>query len=330
MLEQAKEVLKIEAEAILALIPRLDENFIKAVEIMYNCQGRVVVTGMGKSGLVGRKIAATLSSTGTPSFFLHPGEGIHGDLGMVTAQDVILAISNSGETEEILSLLPTLKILGNKIISMVGKTDSTLARKSDVILDICVKREACPLGLAPTASTTATLAMGDALAVVLLNKRNFKPDDFALFHPGGSLGQKLLKTVGQLMHCGEFNPVIRETDTVNEATAAMSSGHNLGVASVVDQDGRLVGIITDGDLRRFIRKNPENPLLVPASMIMTKNPKTITPDRLAAEAMRLMEEHAITVLPVVDDAHRPVGMIHLHDILLSMTNIKRIRKGEDK
>ncbi|MGE5558245.1 MAG: KpsF/GutQ family sugar-phosphate isomerase [Bacillota bacterium] len=322
LINAAREVLEIEAESILELIPRLDGEFTKAVELIINCNGRVIVTGMGKSGLVGRKIAATLASTGTPSFFLHPGEGIHGDLGMVTSQDVIIAISNSGETEEIMNLLPTIKVLGNNIIAMVGKTDSALARKSDVVLDVRVKREACPLGLAPTASTTAALALGDALAVALLKKRNFQPNDYALFHPGGSLGQKLLATVEKLMHTGELNPVVESAATVAEALQAMSGGRNLGVTSVADAGGKLIGIITDGDLRRFMQRGPENPLQKPVLEIMTRHPKTIGPQSLAAEAMRIMEEYEITVLPVVDEMCRPIGVIHLHDILHALTNLK--------
>lgn len=312
-LEQAKEVFQIEAQAILNLAKELNGEFIEAVETILHCQGRVIVTGMGKSGLVGRKIAATLASTGTPSFFLHPAEGIHGDLGMVTSGDVVLAISNSGETEEIINILPVLKRIGAMIIALTGKSDSTLAKNSEIFLNIGVNKEACPLGLAPTASTTATLAMGDALAVVLLKARNFQPEDFALFHPGGSLGRRLLLTVADLMHIGTDNPVVVIGKKVKEALFEITA-KKLGAVSVIDKDGVLLGIVTDGDLRRHLEKD-EKILEKEVSQIMTKSPKTISANKLAAQALKMMEDKSITVLPVVDQDQKAIGMIHLHDLL---------------
>lgn len=316
MIEQAKQVLKIESEAILALLPRIDAHFVDAVRMILDCRGRVVVTGMGKSGIIGKKIAATLASTGTPSFFLHPAEGIHGDLGMVTADDVILALSNSGETGEVLNILPSIKRIGAKIIALCGVKGSTLVKNAEVFLDASVEREACPLGLAPTASTTAALAMGDALAVALLSERNFTPSDFALFHPGGSLGRKLLLTVEKVMHAGDDNPKVTEDQTVKTALFTMTA-KGLGAASVVSQDGHLLGIITDGDIRRGLAKGHEF-LDYPVSRIMTRTPKTITADKLAAQALHIMEKNdprPITVLPVVDDNFRAIGILHLTDLL---------------
>lgn len=323
-LEQAKKALKIEAEAVLQQAEYLGDDFIKAIELILQCEGRVVVTGMGKSGLVGRKIAATLASTGTPSFFLHPGEGIHGDLGMVTPTDVVIAISNSGENDEILAILPTLKMMGTPIISITGTVDSTLARNSDLVLKVKVAREACPLGLAPTASTTAVMALGDALAVVLLEARNFRPEDYALFHPGGALGRKLLLTVEKLMRTGEENPTIPLESSVRDAVIAMTTRGNLGAAIIVDEQQTLLGILTDGDLRRVLEKY-ENPLELPVKQVMTPNPKAITREKLAAEAMRMMEgdgHHNITVLPVVDENRKVIGVIHLHDIIQGLTGLK--------
>ena len=315
MLEQAKCVLTIEAEAILALLPRIDGQFSAAIDMILACQGRVVVTGIGKSGIIGRKLNATLASTGTPSLYLHPAEGIHGDLGMVTANDVVIAISNSGETSELLGILPSLKRIGAPIIAFCGREQSTLAKHADIVLDISVEKEACPLGLAPTASTTATLAMGDALAVALLSARKFRPEDFAIFHPGGALGRKLLLTVEAVMHQGEDNPLVTLDKTVKEALFVITA-KGLGATTVVD-GGKLVGIITDGDIRRGLEKGHEF-LDKPVAAIMTKTPRTITPDRLAAEALRLMENNKprpITVLPVVDKEFQAIGMIHLTDLL---------------
>lgn len=320
-LDQAKKVLRVEAEAVLKQADNLDEDFVKAVDLILNCKGRVVVTGMGKSGLVGRKISATLASTGTPSFFLHPGEGIHGDLGMVTPADIVIALSNSGETNEILALLPTLKILGTPLISITNSKQSTLAGNSDLVLVAEVDREACPLGLAPTASTTAVMAVGDALAVVLLEARHFRPEDFALYHPGGALGRQLLLTVEKLMRTGAENPLVNQDLKVRDALIVMTTRGNLGAAVAVDAERKLMGIITDGDLRRILEKYPE-PLELPIAQVMTKNPKAITKDKLAAEAMHLMEGKNITVLPVVEQNGAVIGVIHLHDIIKGLTGLK--------
>jgi arabinose-5-phosphate isomerase len=317
MKDQAKRVLKIEADAVAALIDRIDERFEQAVEMILDCKGRVVVTGMGKSGLIGKKIAATLASTGTPALFLHPAEGIHGDLGMVTRGDTVIALSNSGETEEIARMLPSLKRLGIKIIALTGNTDSTLAKNSDVVIDVGVKEEACPLGLAPTASTTATLAMGDALAVALLDKRGFREEDFACFHPGGTLGKRLLLRVRDLMHIGDAIPAVSEATLIKDAIYEISS-KKMGVTSVLDGAGKLVGVISDGDLRRWMErteKTGENLLAKKAKDIMTKNPKVTNREALAAEAVAIMEKNSITCLIVTDHDAKPEGVIHLHDLL---------------
>jgi arabinose-5-phosphate isomerase len=319
-LKQAKEVLQIEAESVQRIAEGLDETFIKAVDLILHCTGRVVVTGMGKSGLIGRKIAATLASTGTPSFFLHPGEGVHGDLGMVAASDIVLAISSSGEVNETLAILPSLKIMGTPIISITSNSDSTLAKNSDLTLLLKIEREACPMNLAPTASTTATLALGDALAMVLLKARNFTPEEYALYHPGGALGRKLLLTVEKLMYTGAENPIILPDKTVKDAILVMTR-ENLGVAVVVNELGALQGIITDGDLRRILRKY-ENPLGLPVAEVMTRNPKFISPEKLAAEAMHVMEAKNITTLPVVDGSEKVVGIVRLHDIIKGLTGMK--------
>jgi len=313
VLKTAKEVLKIEANAISKLIKRLDESFIKAVDILFYCRGRVVVTGIGKSGWIGNKIAATFASTGTPAFFLHPAEGGHGDIGMVMKNDVMLAISNSGETREINDLLPPIKRLGIKLISMTGNLKSLLAKESDVTLDVRVDKEACPLGLAPTASTTAALAMGDALAISLLKKRGFKKEDYAFFHPGGQLGKKLLLKVEHLMHRGEELPLIHSNDSMKEALLEITS-KKLGVTTVVNGKGKLCGIITDGDLRRALEKH-QDLLLKKAGEIMTTNPKIIKASSLAVEALQVMEKYSITSLVILDKKNMPEGVIHLHDIL---------------
>ena len=317
MKERAKKVLRIEAEAIAALVDRIDESFEQAVELILKCKGRVVVTGMGKSGLIGKKIAATLASTGTPALFLHPAEGIHGDLGMVTRGDTVIALSNSGETEELSKMLPSLKRLGIRIISLTGNPGSTLAKNSDVVINVGVKEEACPLGLAPTASTTAALAMGDALAVALLDKRGFREEDFACFHPGGSLGKKLLLRVGDLMHIGNDVPIVTEATLIKDAIYEISS-KKMGVTAVVSAGGRLTGVISDGDLRRWMEKTEktgENLLAKKAEEIMTRHPKVANKDSLAAEAVAIMEKHSITCLIVTDAAAKPEGVIHLHDLL---------------
>jgi arabinose-5-phosphate isomerase len=315
--EQARRVLRIEADAIERLIERVDENFDRAVELLLDCRGRVVVTGMGKSGHIGNKIAATLASTGTPALFLHPAEGIHGDLGMVTKGDVVIALSNSGETEEMNRMLPSLKRIGIRIIALTGNRDSTLAKNSDVVIDVGVREEACPLGLAPTASTTATLAMGDAIAVVLLDRRGFKAEDFACYHPGGSLGKRLLLRVRDVMHVGDAVPKVSEDTLIKDAIYEISS-KKMGITAVVGKDGRLLGVISDGDLRRWMEKTEkmgENLLGKRAADIMTKNPRVISRDALAAEAVAVMEGASITCLLILDGASHPEGVVHLHDLL---------------
>ena len=314
ILDVAKKVLRKEAEAVFALIEKLDSNFEKAVEIIYQSKGRVIVAGMGKSGLVGKKIAATLASTGTPAFFLHPAEASHGDLGMVTDWDVIIAISNSGETEELIGLIPFLKRFNVKLISMTGNLNSTLAKASDVKLDISVKEEACPMGIVPTASTTATLALGDAVAVALLIKRGLDEKDFAFFHPGGKIGKKLLIKVKDLMHIGDSLPKVSIDTPVSKALIEMSS-KRLGHAIVLDNNNRMVGLITDGDVRRGLEKWGGMLFELTAGKVMTKNPKTIAEEELAVKALSIMENYSITALVVPDNEGRPLGIIHLHDIL---------------
>lgn len=316
MLEHAQDVLRMEAEAILELVPRIDENFAAAVNLILECEGRTVITGMGKSGLIGRKMAATLASTGTPSFYLHPAEGIHGDLGMVTAADVVIALSNSGETGEVLNILPSLRRIGAKIIAMVGNANSTLGKNADVILDVGVSKEACPLGLASTSSTTAALAYGDALALALLKKHNFTASQFAIFHPGGSLGRKLLLTVGNIMHKGDENPTVLADTTVQDALFVITD-KGLGAVSVVDENGIMQGVLTDGDIRRGLSKGVDF-LQRPVRELMTANPKTITQDKLAAQALHLMESNKpkpITVLPVLDENRKVIGLLHMTDLV---------------
>ncbi|MBI3606810.1 MAG: KpsF/GutQ family sugar-phosphate isomerase [Nitrospirae bacterium] len=313
-LARGRHVLEIEAKAILALIDRLDQRFERAVSLMDLCQGRVVVTGIGKSGIIGRKIAATLASIGIPSAFLHPAEGIHGDLGMVSRGDVVLAISNSGETEELLKILPALKRLGVPLISLIGKLDSILGKNSDVVLDVSVEEEACPLDLAPTASTTAALALGDALAMALLERKGIKPEDFARYHPGGSLGKRLLLTVEDLMHREDAIPKVRPKTALKDVIYEISS-KKIGMTTVTDESGRLRGVITDGDLRRVLEKGGDNLLARSADAVMSKDPKVIVRTALAAEAVGQMERYAITVLVVADAGLRVEGVIHLHDLL---------------
>lgn len=309
----ARKVLRLEARALQSLIPRVDKSFERAIDLMYRCTGRVVVTGMGKPGFIAGKIAATLASTGTPSLFLHPTEAVHGDLGMVTKQDVVLGISNSGETEEINRLLVTLKKIGAKIVAMTGNKKSTLARNSDVVLDIGISREACPLGLAPTASTTCALALGDALAIGLQKRRGFKVEDFALFHPGGSLGRKVLK-VKDLMRIGRTNPVVQEDRTVREALLLITTAR-AGCCSVVDRKGRLKGIFTDGDLRRHLEGDGGNVISKPVIEVATKKPIRIQQDRLASEALALLRDRKIDELPVVNGRGRVVGLLDVQDLL---------------
>lgn len=315
--QYAVETLEIEADAVKNLINYVDDEFVATIEAILACKGRVIVTGMGKSGHVGRKIAASFASTGTPSFFMHPAEAFHGDLGMVTANDIVLAISNSGESNEVVNILPIIKRIGAKIVAMCGRRDSTLGKNADFFVSIKVEREACPLGLAPTASTTATLAMGDAMTIALLSSRNFTAQDFAVFHPGGALGRRLLLKVENVMHCDEDNPIIDQHKTAKEALFLMTA-KGLGATSVVDENGKFIGLVTDGDIRRQLAKGVEF-LNEPVKDLMTKNPVVITKDKMAAEALSIMEKHQpkpITVLPVIDLAkNEPIGIVHLTDLL---------------
>lgn len=309
----AKEVLDIEAHSILKLKNSINENFTKAIDILYSCKGRVIVTGMGKSGLIGKKIAATLSSTGTPSYFLHPAESTHGDSGIITRDDVIIAISNSGETQELLNLLPLIKRFGVPLIALTGGLNSTLSKTSDVTLDISVEKEACPLNKAPTASTTATLAMGDALAVCLLEKRGFSEEDFLIFHPSGSLGKGFLYSVDELMIKGENLPLTSEDELFTDVIELISE-KKLGVAILTDNNGIMTGVLTDGDIRRTLIKYP-NITNLKAKEVMTVNPKTVLPQDLAAKALNLMEKYSITALAITDENKKPVGILHIHDLL---------------
>jgi arabinose-5-phosphate isomerase len=312
-IEKGKEVIRIEAEAVAALEPRINGNFEAAVELILACRGRVIVTGMGKSGVVARKIVATMNSTGTASVFLHPSDAVHGDLGMVRQEDIVICISKSGDTEEIRELLPMFRHIGVKVISLVGNNSSHLASQSDIVLDIGVKEEACPLDLAPTASTTATLAMGDALAIALLHRRGFTKEDFAMYHPGGNLGKRLLLRVEEMMVTGSGVPVVHEEVPLSEAIVEMTS-KRLGATCIVNGSGTLRGIITDGDLRRLLQRTKDI-THVTAAEAMTKNPKTIRKGSLAATALEEMESYSITQLVVVDDHQHPVGMLHLHDLV---------------
>ncbi len=306
-------VLRTEAEAVQGLMARIDHNFVRACEYMLACRGRIVVTGMGKSGHIANKIAATLASTGSPAFFVHPGEASHGDLGMITGGDVVLALSNSGETGEIITILPIIKRLGVPLVAMTGNPESTLAKEADVNIDVSVDKEACPLGLAPTASTTASLAMGDALAVALLEARGFTELDFARSHPGGSLGRRLLLHVADIMHQGEKIPRVSKEATISEALVEMTA-KGLGMTAVADESGAISGIFTDGDLRRTLDKGVDLHN-TPVTEVMTPGGVTTRPDRLAAEALKLMEENKINALLVVDDANRLTGALNMHDLL---------------
>ncbi len=314
IIEMGRAVIDTETAAIQALKARIDEQFVRACEYMLNCRGRIVVTGMGKSGHIGGKIAATLASTGSPAFFVHPGEASHGDLGMITAQDVVLALSNSGGTDEILTIVPLIKRLGAPLIALTGNPGSRLANEADVHLDVSVEREACPLGLAPTASTTATLVMGDALAISLLESRGFTADDFALSHPGGRLGKRLLLHVGDLMHRDEALPKINQQAHLADALMEMSQ-KGLGMTTVVDDDDRLCGIFTDGDLRRLLDHGKIDVQAMKISEAMIRNFTTIEKDQLAAEALQLMDSKRINALPVVDTEGRLIGALNMHDLL---------------
>jgi len=314
LIEEAKRVLKLEAQALISLIDKLDSAFDLAIGMLDDCKGRVIVTGMGKSGLIGKKIASTLSSIGVPSTFLHPAEAIHGDLGMVTRSDVVLAISNSGETEELISLIPHLKRFNVPLLVMSGNPASTLSKSADAYIDISVSEEACPFNTVPTASSTAALAMGDALAVALIKKRGFKEEDFALIHPGGTLGKKLLIKVKDLMHTGEGLPLIPEGTPMMKALVEISS-KRLGIGVITDSAGRVRGVLTDGDLRRGIEKWGKDFFDLKAEEAMSPNPKSVPAEELAAKALSIMEAHSITALVVPDADGRPVGIIHIHEIL---------------
>lgn len=313
IIESAKEVLDIEANSILRLKDNIGENFDQAIDILYNCKGRVIVTGMGKSGIIGKKIAATMSSTGTPAYFLHPAESTHGDSGVITRNDVIIAISNSGETQELMNLLPLIKRFGCPMISMTGNTNSTLSKTGDVVLDISVEREADTLGKAPTASTTATLAMGDALAVCLMERKGFTKEDFLMFHPSGKLGKGLTYKVADLMLTGDRMPIVKDNELFTTVINTISE-YKLGMAMIVDQDNKLTGVLTDGDIRRTVIKY-SNISELQVKDVMTENPKRITSEAYAASALNLMEKYSITALAVVDENNIPAGVIHVHDLL---------------
>lgn len=315
MVERAKKIFEIESSAILALKERLDEDFIKAVNIILACKGKVIVSGIGKSGLVSQKIASTFACSGTPAFFLHPAEGMHGDIGMISKEDVVIGVSNSGETDELIKILPIIKRMGLKLIVLTGNRDSVLAKNGDVMLDVGVKEEACSLGLVPTASTAATMAMGDALAITVLERRGFQEEDFATLHPGGALGRKLLLLVEDLMHVKDAIPMVSETDSMKIALIEMTT-KRLGLTGVCNSAGNLVGVVTDGDLRRGLERT-DNILAKTARDVMTTSPKTINKEDLAAKALQIMEEHSITSLFAVSEAkpEKVEGVIHLHDIL---------------
>ncbi|MGE5197287.1 MAG: KpsF/GutQ family sugar-phosphate isomerase [Deltaproteobacteria bacterium] len=313
VLKRAKEVLDIEAEAVKFLKSRIDKEFCRAVDCILKTKGRIVVSGMGKTGIIAQKFSATLASTGTPSLFLHSAEAVHGDLGRVTQDDTVIIISNSGQGEEIKQLLPLLKKIGSKVIALTGNKNSMLTRYSDIVLDVSVKKEACPLGLAPTASTTATLAMTDALAVCLVELKGFNEKDFAFYHPGGLLGKRLLLKVEDIMRTGSSNPVVNEDKKVSEVLVKITQAR-AGSATVVDKKGRLAGIFTDGDLRRHLEINPDLAQLR-IREVMTKNPTTVTAHMLAAEAMRILQAKKIDELPVIDKKHRPVGLLDVQDLL---------------
>lgn len=313
--ETARRVLQIEAEAILSLIDKIDDNFDRAVDFISRCKGKVVLTGIGKSGLISKKIASTLASTGTPAFFMHPTEGIHGDLGMLSSKDIILIVSNSGETGEIVQLIPILKRMGIKMIVITGNERSSLASKGDIVIHTSVKEEACPWGLVPTSSTTAALAMGDALAVAILEKKGFKEEEFAILHSGGALGKRLILKVEDIMHKGDRIPLVTENTLMKDTLLEMTS-KRLGVTGVIDRGKNLIGIVTDGDLRRALEKH-DDLLNKRASEVMITNPKRIRNDALAAQALHMMEEYAITSLFVYKGKkkNRVVGIVHMHDIL---------------
>lgn len=309
----AKEVIKIEADSVANLESRIDNQFVKAIETIYQSTGRVIVTGMGKSGIIARKIVATMNSTGTSAIFLHPSDAVHGDLGIIRKEDVVICISKSGDTTEVQQLLPMFKRIGVPIISLVGNMNSKLARSSDVVLDVSVKEEACPYDLAPTSSTTASLVLGDALAITLLQIRNFSKEEFALYHPGGNLGKRLLLKIEEMMITSDYVPKVKKDCSIQEVILEITS-KRLGATCVIDESGKLFGIITDGDLRRMLQKNVDFSNLK-AEDIMTKNPKTINKDTLAAIAIQEMESFNITQLIIIDEQSTPIGMVHLHDLV---------------
>ncbi len=312
-LDLAREVLMIEAAAVQALIARVDRHFLAALQLILDCQGRIVVCGMGKSGHIARKIASTLASTGTPAFFVHPAEASHGDLGMITRHDAVIALSNSGESPELLTIVPILKRTGAKLIAMTGNPNSSLAREADVHLDTSVEKEACPLNLAPTASTTATLALGDALAIALLDARGFGPDDFARSHPGGTLGKRLLVHVADVMRKGEALPRVPETALVQAAMLEMTR-KGMGMTAIVDAQNRVAGVYTDGDLRRSLDRGIDI-RVTPVAQVMTRHPRGIAPDKLAAEAVKVMQDSKVYALLVVDAAGQLVGAVNMHDLM---------------
>lgn len=311
--ELGRAVIETEAKMISSLVDRIDHHFAKACQYLHDCEGRIAVMGVGKSGHISKKIAATFASTGSPAFFIHPSEAKHGDMGMVTKKDVLLILSNSGESEEIISILPFIKRLHIPLITLTGKPRSTLAKAATINIDVSVKKEACPLGLAPTSSTTAALVMGDALAMALLDKRGFTENDFALSHPGGTLGRRLLLQVDEIMNQHGDVPVVPHNASLQEALLEMTQ-KKLGMTTVVNEHGALIGVFTDGDVRRAFDKNTDIKKTC-IHQVMSKNPKTISRELLAAEALNLMETHKITSLIITDDQHRPIGIIHIHDIL---------------
>jgi arabinose-5-phosphate isomerase len=313
LIEIVKKELNLEAEAIKKVAERIDKNAEKAVDLLFNCQGKVIVTGMGKTGIIARKIAATFSSTGTTAIFLHAAEGIHGDLGILQKDDVVIAVSKSGNTPELVSIIPYIKFNKIPLIAITGNINSKLAKNSDVVIDCHVPKEYEPFGLVPTASTTVALALGDAIAVALLKKKDFKESDFARFHPGGTIGKKLIYKVSDLMHSEKANPLVQNNVKMDEAILEMTS-KGLGCTNVVDENGKLVGIVTDGDLRRYLSKGYTD-LNIIVTEAMTKNPKHTSPETLAVDALNLMEESKITMLPVVNESNEPVGMLHMHDLI---------------
>ena len=312
VLDQARRVIRIEAEAVTSLLDRLDSSFAQAVELIYACRGRVIISGVGKSGIVGRKLATTLTSTGTPALFIHPVDCLHGDMGLVSPEDIFIAVSKSGETDEIEQLLHFFKRLDVNIIALSGKKDSSLSRMADVVLDVSVDQEACPHDLAPTASTTAAMVMGDALAVSLLLRRNFGPEDFAALHPAGTLGRRMLLKVRELMLSGDDTPMVDTRARMKDVLIVLVGKR--GICPVVDDDRRLVGVVTDGDFKRLLNRTTDF-MDIPATEVMNKSPKSIHPDELCVSAVKKMEEFSIISMPVVDNDNRVIGVVHLHDLM---------------